>query len=113
MAISSINAIPWNLKLENLTHYNMQPSDIRTFRLLKRTAIVYLLMLYLDRPVGESEIARLLEAIKFVWASTFFQGAQRYIRTVHRDPRDEKKMRLWCCQLNSLLNISAVESKRT
>ena len=39
----------------------MQPSDIRTFRLLKRTAIVYLLLLYLDRPVGESEIARLLE----------------------------------------------------
>ena len=39
----------------------MEPTILRAFRLLKKTAIVYLLLLYLDRPAGESEIARLLE----------------------------------------------------
>jgi predicted DNA-binding transcriptional regulator len=40
---------------------SLSPSHIRTFRLLKHTAIVYLLLLYLDQPTGESEVARILE----------------------------------------------------
>lgn len=43
-----------------------------------------------NQPDADTRFRRLLEAIKFVWASTFFQGAQRYVRTVDRDPRDEK-----------------------
>ena len=37
------------------------PKETRVFRLLKRTAIVLLLLLRLDKPTGETEIARTLE----------------------------------------------------
>lgn len=40
---------------------SLSPSQIRTLRLLKRTAIVYLLLRYLDQPAGEVEVARILE----------------------------------------------------
>ncbi|MCB9851198.1 MAG: hypothetical protein H6817_10905 [Phycisphaerales bacterium] len=33
---------------------------------------------------------KLVEAIKFVWASTFFRDAKRYMRTIERDIRDER-----------------------
>ncbi len=33
---------------------------------------------------------RLVEAIKFVWASTFFRAAKDYIRVTDRSPREEK-----------------------
>ncbi len=33
---------------------------------------------------------KLVEAIKFVWASTFFNDAKRYMRTIDRDVRDER-----------------------
>ena len=37
------------------------PKETRVFRLLKRTAIVLLLLLRLDKPTGETEISRILE----------------------------------------------------
>ena len=40
---------------------NITPDETRIFRLLKRTAIVLLLLLRLDKPTGETEIARTLE----------------------------------------------------
>jgi hypothetical protein len=39
----------------------LQPYEFALFRALKKSAIVLLLMIRLDRPVGESEIVRLLE----------------------------------------------------
>ena len=40
---------------------NITPQETRVLRLLKRTAIVLLLLLRLDKPTGETEIARTLE----------------------------------------------------
>ena len=40
---------------------NITPDETRIFRLLKRTAIVLMLLLRLDKPTGETEIARTLE----------------------------------------------------
>jgi len=42
-----------------MTH--ITPEETSVFRLLKRTAIVLLLLLRLDAPTGETEIARILE----------------------------------------------------
>ncbi len=39
---------------------------------------------------GDSRFRRLAEAIKCVYASTFFRDAREYIRTTGSDPRDEK-----------------------
>lgn len=38
----------------------------------------------------DTRFRRLVEAVKFVYASTFFREAREYIRTTGRDPRDEK-----------------------
>ncbi len=42
------------------------------------------------QPEPDTRFRRLVEAIKFVWASTWFRAAQRYIERVGRNPRDEK-----------------------
>lgn len=39
---------------------------------------------------ADSRFRKLVEAIKFVWASTFFKDAKSYIRSTDRSPRDEK-----------------------
>lgn len=38
----------------------------------------------------DSRFARLIEAIKFVWASTFFRDAKSYMRAIGRSSRDER-----------------------
>lgn len=38
----------------------------------------------------DKRFKHLVEAIKFVWASTFFEGARTYLAEVGRDERDEK-----------------------
>jgi Pyruvate phosphate dikinase, AMP/ATP-binding domain len=47
-------------------------------------------MLPNNQPDADSRFRRLTEAVKFVYASTFFREAREYIRTTGRDPRDEK-----------------------
>lgn len=39
---------------------------------------------------ADTRFRRLVEALKFVWASTLFSGARAYIRTTGRDPRSER-----------------------
>jgi len=39
---------------------------------------------------ADSRFRKLVEAVKFVWASTYFREAREYIKTTGRDPRDEK-----------------------
>lgn len=39
---------------------------------------------------ADQRFRRLVEAIKFVWASTYFRAAQDYIRVTDRSPREEK-----------------------
>jgi hypothetical protein len=41
-------------------------------------------------PLLDRRHTLLLEAVKLVWASTFFQGAKSYLRTIGKSPRDEK-----------------------
>lgn len=43
-----------------------------------------------NQPAADIRFQRLIEAIKFVYASTFFRQAQSYLRTVGKDYRDEK-----------------------
>ena len=38
----------------------------------------------------DTRFRRLIEAIKFVYASTYFREARDYIRTTGHDPREEK-----------------------
>jgi hypothetical protein len=38
----------------------------------------------------DARFRRLVEAIRFVWASTFFTNAKAYAKAIDRDPRDEK-----------------------
>jgi hypothetical protein len=39
---------------------------------------------------ADTRFRKLVEAIKFVWASTFFKDAKAYIRSTDQSPRDEK-----------------------
>jgi len=39
---------------------------------------------------ADTRFRKLVEAIKCVWASTYFREAREYIKTTGRDPRDEK-----------------------
>ncbi len=43
-----------------------------------------------DRFDADARFRRLVEAIKFVWASTFFREARDYVRATDRDPSSEK-----------------------
>ncbi len=47
-------------------------------------------MLPNNQPDADSRFRRLVEAVKFVYSSTFFREAREYIRTTGRDPREEK-----------------------
>ena len=47
-------------------------------------------MLPNNQPDADNRFRRLVEAVKFVYASTFFREAREYIRTTGRDPREEK-----------------------
>ena len=43
-----------------------------------------------NQPDADARFRRLAEAVKFVWASTFFAAARSYQASVGRSPRDEK-----------------------
>lgn len=43
-----------------------------------------------NHPSRQVRFQKLIEAIKFVYASTFFADAKRYMRAVRRDPADER-----------------------
>jgi hypothetical protein len=43
-----------------------------------------------NQPQPDERFKRLVEAVKLVWASTFFADARRYLATVDRAPGDEK-----------------------
>ncbi|MBN1423403.1 hypothetical protein JXA88_02500 [Candidatus Fermentibacteria bacterium] len=43
-----------------------------------------------NQPDPDARFRRLVEAVKFVWASTFFREAKAYLRTVGKDPSAEK-----------------------
>jgi hypothetical protein len=43
-----------------------------------------------NQPDADTRFRRLVEAVKYVYASTFFGGARSYLRALHRAPDDEK-----------------------
>ena len=43
-----------------------------------------------NQPAVDDRFKKLAEAVKFVWASTFFQGAKSYMRTIGRPLADER-----------------------
>jgi hypothetical protein len=43
-----------------------------------------------NQPQPDERFRRLVEAVKLVWASTFFADARRYLATVDRRPEDER-----------------------
>ncbi len=43
-----------------------------------------------NQPSADRRFKKLVEAIKFVWASTFFKGAKRYLQTIEQDIDSEK-----------------------
>lgn len=43
-----------------------------------------------DQPDADSRFRGLVEAVKFVWASTFFAGAKAYVRATDRSIEDER-----------------------
>ncbi|MBP6875793.1 MAG: hypothetical protein KBD56_06955 [Candidatus Eisenbacteria bacterium] len=43
-----------------------------------------------NQPDADTRFRRLIEAIKFVYASTFFHNAKSYQRSIQADPRDER-----------------------
>lgn len=45
-----------------------------------------------NQPDTDTRFQRLVEAVKFVYASTYFQGARHYVRSVGQDPDRGEKM---------------------
>jgi len=82
--------------LKSLVDQVHQPLAIRSSSLLEDAmyrpfAGVYgTKMIPNNQPDADSRFRKLVEAIKFVWASTFFKDAKAYIRSTDQSPRDEK-----------------------